>query len=121
MAPSLWVTDLGSVLGEEGVWGSDQYQAAELGEAWGPLAFLSPPRRRGTHTAFGLCSGFRLVIHRGSIPVSPSCQRAALENACLSLVLREANERGQQVFLPPQLRVDQAVDPSVLLKLWSVF
>lgn len=57
VTPALWVTDLGSALGQVVGLRSDGSWVAPLGEFRGLLAFLSPPPSRSTQPAFGFCSG----------------------------------------------------------------
>lgn len=86
-----FVTDLGSALEEEGGWGSDQHQPAELGDVGGPLAFLSPPPTRGIHAAFGFCSRLRLVVCGG-------------QRLCLALLSKGSSQGSRPPFGSERLR-----------------
>ena len=114
---------LGFSSGEVGRWSSDQCMATRLGEAWGLLAFLSPPPGQALGAAFGFHYGLGPVIPDAwdSISVLPFCQKAAAKDTGLPLILRESKRHGQQALLPLQPWVDQGADPSVLLKLRYVF
>lgn len=95
--------------------------ATGLGEAWGLLAFLSPPPGQALGAAFGFHYGLGPVVPWGSISVLSFCQKAAAKDTGLPLILRESKRHGQQALLPLQPWVDQGADPSVLLKLRYVF